>query len=408
MRRIIGHKIFTYILVLGFLTTTFSSYIYAEELKSTNYKIVEVNTKGGGSTQTSSSGDMKLLTSIDAFAGDPGALSSNYRVGYGNIVAFIANVPKISCFETSTSGSSSCTTGPSYLNTNGMITVCGYLGCYNRARFEIDIQKNPTDTLYSIQISTDNFASDIKYIDGITKKPKSTKNLNDYLTKASWESTTFNIRGLQSSTQYSIRAVALHGDYTESVPGPSISATTTAASVFIDIDIDDIDGYTTETSAPYTVSIDNTRKLIQTGPPQTAFDLIWFDLATNAESGFVLLNKSTNNGLYSSSQSYTITSATADLDGVTEGYGLQKYYTNQEYHTASTNGDLGSITTAPIYSITGNYVGITENIFNKVFESEKPIYNGRTSLFVKARAASTTPEASDYTDNIVFVITPRY
>jgi len=382
--------------------------VYAEELKSNNYKIVEVNTKGGGSTQTSNTGNMKLLTSIDAFAGDPGALSSNYRVGYGNITAFIANVPKISCFETNTNGSSTCTRGPAYLNTNGMVSVCGNSGCYDRARFEIDIQKNPTDTLCSIQISTDNFASDIRYIDGITKKPKSTKNLNDYLTKSVWESSTFNIRGLQSSTQYYIRAVALHGDYTESLPGPSINATTTTATISLDIDIDDIDGVSSETSAPYIVTLDNARKLTQSGPPQTALDLIWFDINTNAQSGFVLLHKSNNNGLLSTTPSYTIPSSNVNLDSVTEGYGIQKYYTNQLYHTSSGNGDLGTITTGANYALTGNNIGIVENIFNKLFESDKPIHSGRASIMIKARAASTTPAATDYSDELIFVITPRY
>lgn len=396
------------ILTISTLSSFFIINVYAQELKSNNFKIIEINTTGGGSTQTSNTQDMKLLTSFNGFAGDPGSLSSNYIMGYGNINAFTANVPKISCFETNTNGSSNCNTGPTYLNTNGMVTVCGNPGCYDRARFEIDTQNNPADTLYSIQISVDNFVNDIRYIDGITKRPKSTKTLSDYLTKSSWESSTFNIKGLQPSTQYYIRATALHGDYTESVAGPSASATTTLPTISFDIDIDDIDGVNTETNAPYIITLDNARKLKPSGPPQTTLDLIWFDINTNAQSGFVLLHKSKNSGLLSTTQSYTIPSSSVNLDSVTEGYGIQKYYTNQMYDTSSGNGELGSISTATNYNLTGNNVGIVENIFHKLFESNKPINNGRASIMIKARAASTTPPATDYNDELIFIITPRY
>ena len=77
------------------------------------------------------------------------------------------------------------------------------MGCYNRARFEIDQRSNPKDTLFGIEISTDNFANDIKCISGATFAPKSENcNINDFRTKEYWETPDFNIRNLDQSTTY--------------------------------------------------------------------------------------------------------------------------------------------------------------------------------------------------------------
>src|SRR5690606_31017552 len=140
--------------------------LFAQQLESDNYKIIDVVTNSSGEATTSQSGAFQLLNSISPFSGDPRLYSNSYRAGLGVVEIFTANVPIISCFETDTNGTSSCTTGPAYLNTNGMVTVCGPLGCYRSARFEIDVQKNPADTLYAIQISKDDFASDMMYISG--------------------------------------------------------------------------------------------------------------------------------------------------------------------------------------------------------------------------------------------------
>lgn len=396
------------ILIIVILISSSLSYLYADNLESPNYKIVDATTNGGGETSTSTG--YNLLNTIGSFSGDPRVYSTNYRGGLGAIEIFLANVPQISCFETTSNGSSNCTTGPSYLNTNGMTTVCGPAGCYDRARFEIDTQNNPADTLYGVQISQDNFASDIRYIDGVTFKPKTSnqRTINDYLTKAAWETNAINITGLIAGTEYDLRIVGLHGDFTESEPGPIATATTASTYMTFDLDIDNTSGISAETAPPYIVDFSTSRKLIQTGPPQTAADLIWMDLSTNALGGFALVQKGSSGGLHSTSQSYTIPSDNFDLDGQSEGFGLQTYYTAQERNTSSGNGDLGTVDTVAEYDGSGNVVGKVGQLFIKVFESSKPVLNGRAGMQLKARASGTTPVSSDYTEDITFIMVPRY
>ncbi|HRI05437.1 MAG TPA: hypothetical protein PLV59_00575 [Candidatus Dojkabacteria bacterium] len=381
----------------------------AQSLESDNYKIVDANTNSSGEVTNSTTGDYNLLNTVGGFTGDPRLFSNNYRAGAG-IEIFVANTPTVSCFETDTNGSSQCTTGPTYLNTDGMVTVCGANGCYDRARFEINVQKNPTDTLYAVQISEDNFATDTRYIDGVTYKPKSAniRTLSDYKTKTDWETESTNIRGLSSSTQYSIRIVALHGDFTESEPGPSSTATTASAYISFDIDIADVNGTTAESTPPYLVEFSSSRQLVQTGPAQTAVDLIWMDVSTNALGGFALIHRGTYGGLFSTAENYTIPSDNYDLDGESEGFGIQDFYTSQERATGSGNGDLGTINVDTDYNGTTNVVGKVDQVFLRIYSASKPILNGRMGVLLKARASGVTPAASDYTEDITLIAVPRY
>jgi hypothetical protein len=77
-----------------------------------------------------------------------------------------------------------------------MVSLCGATGCYNKARFEINGYSNPQDTLYGIQISEDNFASDVRCISGSTFMPTSLSNcdINDFRTQEYWEEEDFNIK----------------------------------------------------------------------------------------------------------------------------------------------------------------------------------------------------------------------
>lgn len=382
--------------------------VIANNLQSDNFKIVDATTNSGG--EVTGSSNFNLLNTVGSFSGDPRLLSTNYRAGIGTVEIYLANTPKISCFETTTNGTSQCTTGPSYLNSDGMTTVCGPNGCYDRGRFEIDIQRNPADTLYGIQVSTDSFTTDTRYLDGVTGRPKnsSLRTIADYKTKAGWETDVTNVKGLTSGTQYTIRAVALHGDFTESEVGPSLSATTANTHMSFDLDISDVNGITTESAPPYLVEFNNTRTLIQTGPPRTSLNVIWMDISTNAQGGFALVQKGEYGGLFSTSQNYTVTSENANLDGESEGFGLQSYYTAQEKQTGSGNGDLGAITINPNYSGTGNTVGKIAQVYFKMYESNKPLLNGRMGIQLKARVSGLTPASTDYSEDITFIMIPRY
>lgn len=386
---------------------------YAEDLNGTNYKI-EGATVNGGDIQSST--NYSLYTTVNEISGDPFTTSTSYRLNTGTLETFIANTPLIKCFETDTNGSSSCVSGPSYLNSNGMVTVCGYAGCYNSARFEIDTQNNPADTLYGIQISTDNFVADVQQIDGTTGSPKAlaSQTLADFKTATAWELDTLNIKGLETNTQYWLRISALHGDFTESSYSPIVTATTALPSVQFDIDIATISGLATETAPPYTIAFDADYKLYRGGGVQTPLNQIWLDLNSNSTRGAVIMQRGENGGLYSANQNYTITSITADLATANEGFGLQNYdYSGSNTYCGNVNGggngELANVSVLSDYeALSSHSVGVVDTAYSKLYDANGPTMDCRMSLKLKARASLNATADTDYTETLTIIAVPRY
>jgi hypothetical protein len=373
----------------------------AEELDSTNFKIVDITTQGGGIAEST---NYSTLLSLSDNISDPSLYSTNYKMTGDPASAFRPAVPTVSCFETTTDGYSNCTTGPSELSTGGMVALCGGNGCYDKARFEIGTQSNPSDTLYAIQISEDNFSSDIRYIDGSTYEPEtySSHNINDFRTKTQWETDTFNILGLQEGTQYYLRLMALHGDFTQTEESPIETATTAGTSSSFDIDIAGTGGISAETDPPFSITFTGDNSLLAGAGTVTADNLIWMDAETNGSGGFAIVQKGDNGGLYSTTRSVQIDSVTGDLDSLDEGFGLQSYYL--DYNTSSA-GDISAMTN---YGGSIANVGIVDTDWNKVYDADGPIIEGRMALKVLARAASDKLGATDYDETITFVFVPRY
>jgi hypothetical protein len=261
---------------------------------------------------------------------------------------------------------------------------------------------NPSDTLYAIQISTDNFVSDIRYIDGSTNEPKNSVTLNDFRTKSQWESETFNILGLQEGTQYYLRIIALHGDFTQTEEGPEETATTATTSSSFDIDIAGTGGTTTETDPPFTITFTGENSLLAGAGTVTADNLIWMDAETNGSGGFAIVQKGENAGLYSTTHSVQIDSVNGDLDSLGEGFGLQSYYV--DYNTTS----IGDISVMTNYNGNIANVGIVDTDWNKVYDANGPIIDGRMALYIKARAGTDKEGATDYNETITFIFVPRY
>jgi hypothetical protein len=53
-------------------------------------------------------------------------------------------------------------------------------------------------------------------------------------------------------------------------------------------------------------------------------------------------------------------------------------------------------------------VGIVDTDWNKVYDADGPIIEGRMALKVLARAAADKLGATDYDETITFVFVPRY
>lgn len=262
---------------------------------------------------------------------------------------------------------------------------------------------NPPDTLYAVEISIDNFSSDIRYIDGSTNEPKNFLTLNDFRTKEQWENDTYNILGLAEGTQYYIRILALHGDFTQTEQGPSATATTAGTSSFFDIDIADEGGIEVDTNPPYNIYFTSENSLLAGAGAVTADNLIWFDAETNGNGGFAIVQRGSNGGLYSTTHSLQIDSVNGDLNSLSEGFGLQNYYIDY-----SASPGLGEISSTPNYSNSGNNVGIVDTDWNKIYDGNGPIVGGRMALYIKARAAADKLGATDYNEIVTFVFVPRY
>jgi hypothetical protein len=385
--------------------TSLASGALATDLGSTNYKIVGATTSTGGGLLDSVSGNYSIMNSLGNISADPREYSTNYKLQQDPSSNFIAAQPAVKCFETTTDGTTNCESGPEELLSGGMAAICGIGGCYNKARFEITPNSNPSDTLYTIAISTDNFANDVKYIDGTTFMPESASNhnINDFRTETYWEDETFNILGLSINTTYYIRISALNGDFTQSDYSIPASTTTGSGSIFFDIDIAPTSGVTTETPAPYTISFTGNDDLMAGAAATTAPSLVWLDISSNSAGGVAVVQFGKYGGLYSATTMQTISSIDANLDSAAEGFGLQSYYIDND-----TSAYLGNLAVESNYGGDINTVGAVETTANKIYDGDGPIQNGRVALYLKAKASTSKTPATDYSEEIYFILVPRY
>lgn len=380
-------------------------YVFAEDLDSTNYKIVGAKTAAGGLLGDST--NYSVISSLGKISADPRNYSTNYRLYQDPSASFLAAQPIIQCFETDTDGTSACTSGPAELTSGGMVAICGTGGCYDKARFEISASSNPSDTLYGIEISTDNFSSDILYIDGSTFRPESyaNHNINDFRVESDWETEVFNIQGLSANTKYYLRITALHGDFSQSDYSAILNSTTAPGSIFFDIDIAIASGTDTETAPPYSVSFSSSSQLVAGAATTTATSLIWLDADSSSSGGISIVEFGKNGGLYSTTTTETIPSESENLDVTgAEGFGLQSFYIDYD----DSSSYLGDLTSTTNYSGSINTVGAVSTSANKIYTGDGPIKDGRMGIYLKARASSVRTPALDYSEDIYFVLVPMY
>lgn len=396
-------NIFKLVLIAG-ISTSLVQTVFATDLDSGNYKVVGATTSSGGGLLDSVSGSYSLMSTVGNISANPRNYSTNYRLQQDPSASFIAAQPGIQCFETVSSGSTNCLTGPTELS-GGMVALCGTGGCYDKARFEVIVNSNPSDTLYTIAISMDNFVNDIRYIDGATFRPEAIGNhdINDFRTQAYWEAEVFNIKALASNTLYTIQISALSGDFTQSDYSKTSSTTTGIGAIYFDIDIANSGGTTTESSSPYTIAFSGANNLIGGAAASKAPSLVWLDIDSNSSGGVAVVAFGKNGGLYSPTTTQTISSTNADLDSSSEGFGLQSFYVYND-----TSGYLGNLTTTTNYAGSVNTVGAVTTTANKIYDGSGPISNGRVGMYLIAKAGTNKTPATDYSEEIYFILVPRY
>ena len=310
---------------------------------------------GSGGTSGSSSATYKLNGTTGEVT-DNESTSATYKTRAGNNNSQQAYVP----------------VAPTFTNPSNF---------YNKLKFVINPGASPTDTKFSIAISTDNFVT-TQYVQiDDTVGPTRT-----YQTYAAWGGATGQtLVSLTPVTTYKMKANAIQGDFTETEYGPLATAATVAPSITFDIDTAATD---ISTTAPYAVSF--TKLFPATVVNST--EKIWVSLNTNAVSGAAIYIASANGGLKSTTANFTIPSATADLAAATTGYGAQNLTATQ------TSG--GPITSTSPYNGAGNNVGIINTTTRQLFSTTVPITGGRTSTQITAKAAITTKAGNDYADTL--------
>ncbi|MCW1908476.1 MAG: hypothetical protein KIH63_004005 [Candidatus Saccharibacteria bacterium] len=334
--------------------------LFAAAPTSSTYKLESYGMGSGGTANSSSS--TYSATGIAGEASQTGS-SATYTAGTGLVPTQQANVPA----------------APTLTNPSSY---------YNKLHIVIDTGGNPSDATFAIAISPDGFASTTNYVQS-DQTVGASLGAEDWLTYSAWGSGTgVDIIGLQPSTTYTVKVKAEHGNFTESAYSATSSAATVGASLTFDIDVSSSD---TETGSPYTISLGSLVADSVVDSPE----YIWIDLETNGDSGAMVFVASANGGLNSPTKAYTITSASANLAAVNEGFGAQ--------NSSATQSAGGPLTAQAPYTGASQNVGITDSNLRQLYVSSTPITAGRGSLLLKARSTVDTPAGNDYTDTLTLV-----
>lgn len=330
---------------------------------STTYELRDFGFGSGGSALQNSAN--YSLTGITGEVSGPALESSLYSLGPGLEFTQQSNVPAAP-------------------------TVTNPASYYNRLHVVLDTGNNPSDTLFAVAVSADSFTTtSFLQADGTVGATPI------YQTYASWGGASgMDAVGLQSSTTYSFKVKAIQTMYSESAYSAVATAATTAPSLTYDIDVAAADS---ETAAPYVVAMG----ALTPGSVVTANDRIWLDVGTNAENGAVVSLLANSAGLTSASAAYTLLSASGNLASASEGFGVRVA------SVAQTSG--GPLSAVAPYDGSNDVVGILDTTSRTIFTtSNSPIVGGRGSVLVKAKSATTTPTAADYTTTITMVASATF
>lgn len=330
---------------------------------SLNYELKSYDFGAGGGTGGSTNYLMEEHSGEAAGAQS----STSYSIGGGLAFTEQANVPN----------------APTLENTDNW---------YNKLHFVVNTGGNPTDTVYAIAISTDNFAT-TNYIKS-DNTIGGTLTLSDYQTYAAWGgSSGAYVIGLAQNTTYKIKVKAMQGRFTESGWGPVATAATVGSTLSFDIDIGTTGGGDPgSTSSPYTVAFSS----VNPGSVAIAGNNVWVSLSTNGSNGGFVYVYDQYGGLRSALNNYTITSATADLSAVQEGFGIQS--------TSATQSSGGPMSAQSPYNGASNNVGVVDTTIRPLYTtSNSPVSAGRVSFSLMTKAKSTTPASNDYADILTII-----
>jgi hypothetical protein len=345
--------------IFYFLSSIFTPSLALANPSSTNYQLQDYGFGAGGTNDSSSTNyTVKGITDTTNGQTQSTNYSANEGLSFGGI-----NTPQ----------------APTFTNSSNY---------YNKLKIVLNTTAIPTDATYAIAISTDNFATDTKYIqnDNTVGSSLGNEDWQDYTT---WGGASgFLVIGLDSNTTYTIK-VAAKSNGEQSTFGPTAQTSTSQVSISFDIDVSSSDS---ETAAPYNLNVGS----LNLGSVTTASDKVWIDLATNADSGGIVYIYDAYAGLRSSNLNYTISSTTSNLSVASEGFGIQ--------NSTDTESSGGPLAPQSPYNSTSENVGVVDTTIRPIYSSSSsPITGGRASFVVKVKTSSTTPASNDYVDTLTLI-----
>lgn len=335
--------------------------IFASEPSSADYAIQEYSF-GGGGTASSSSQNYRLNGEVGQVTfGRPS--STDYAIGAGLSYLMKSNVPPAP-------------------------TLSAPGDNYDRILFVLNTGNNPSDTTFSLEISTSSaFTSNVNYIypDG-TFGP--TVTLSDYKTYANWGGATGTfVTGLTNGTTYYIRANARQGNFTQSEYGPAASITTNTATLTFTINNPSITFNNLNSGDSYTDSSQSDT----------------FTTTTNAYNGYIIYGWDTQP---LTSPNGSIANFGSPNSAPTTWSGTGFGYTSNDTNLTGTGGVnrfnngtyyAGFKTTGPGDPVASDLGPVTTT----------EISNEQFTVSYRVTANNTTP-AGTYKNTILYTIVPAY
>jgi len=344
-----GHLPFlaTLIIPVALIIVLYSK-VWADEIESNNFTIRGDNLSSGSSSGTTS--NYGLIGDINPFSDLSDSTSFKQKIGYSPRIQ--ANTPRPATLQNSQE-------------------------YYDKLLIIIDDSNNPSDTLFAVAISYNDFQTH-QYVqsDGTVADTLGTE---DYRTYVSWgEGSGSFILGLNQNTGYKVRVKALNGDFTETgYSTDSNEASTVIPYVNMAVSVSEL--------SFGTLNINSVSKTI------TNSVLV----NTNAYSGYqVYVNDQgdgVSGGLYNGVNSL-IESNDGTLISGFEGYGAQ-----------------ASSLTATIdnaFNVSGNNVGGLDISTAGLFSNTTAVSGESTNVQFKATMSPNTV-AGNYSDIVYFTITPN-
>ncbi len=342
------------------VTSLLATQAYAAYPASTNYRIQEYSFGAGGTNNSTSANYGLYGVAGQVEFGRPS--STNFQMGSGLTYIMKAHVPDAPIF-----------TNPS--------------NNYDRLQFILNTSNNAADAEYAISISSDNFASDVRYIKNDNTIGTSLTNA-DFQTYTDWGGASGEyITGLLQGTTYTIKVKARQGDYTESEYGPTAQAATTTPSLTFSVSSNSVAFDNLNSGNSYT---DSSKTTVLT-------------TSTNAYNGYVVNARST--GPLTAAGFGTIADYASPNSSPTtwsgNGFGYTTDDTSLTGGTANrfTNGGAkyaGFNTSTPGDPVADHAGPVTTAIVNEQFTIS---YRVQTDA---------TQKAARYSSTVLYIVVPSY